>query len=169
VDGTRLRIRDSLGLILLLSLMAMQACSVAAKTNSSKSVASPSNTTSDLSGVWIGTSITSCFPLRLDGPWRCGARANIMLTLFRLGADRMGGFYASDTVQARRSVFEERGSVIEVSASGSTRVWMRVVMSDHSSCLFTSDLPHGDMEGSYLCFREGSSFERGRWAVRRSF
>jgi hypothetical protein len=168
MSGNRWRVHGALSLILILSLAPMQACGVAAPTNSGPLVASESPGKYDLSGVWTGISITGCTPLRMNGPWRCGARADIMLTFIREDTAAITGVFASDRGGAG-DAFQETGRIVEAPESGSTRLWLRVIMHDHSSCLFTSKLRREEMKGSYLCFREGISFERGRWAVRRSY
>jgi hypothetical protein len=157
-----------LRLILLLSLAPVQACSVAAPTNSSLPVSSESPGKYDLSGVWTGTSITGCTPLRLNGPWRCGARADIMLTFIRDDTAAIIGIYASDRSRAG-DAFQETGRIVEMPVSGSKRLWLRVIMRNHSTCLFSGNLRREQVEGSYICFHVETSFERGQWAVRRSY
>jgi len=168
MNGNRLRVHGVLSLILMLAVVPMQSCGVAAPSSSRPPVSSESLGKNDLSGVWTGTSITGCTPLRMNGPWRCGARADIMLTFISEDTEEILGIYASERDPAAHA-FEETGRIVEVFLSGYTRLWLRVAMSDHSTCLFTSNLRRVEMQGSYLCFREGISFERGRWAVRRSY
>src|ERR1700676_3011200 len=146
----------------------MQACSVATPTSFSPPIASESPEKYDLSGVWTGTSITGCSPLRMYGPWRCGARADLILTFIGKDSAAITGIYASDRSRGG-DAFQETGRIVEAPGSSSTRLWLRVIMRDHSTCLFTSNLRREEMAGSYLCFREGISFERGRWAVRRIY
>jgi hypothetical protein len=73
----------------------------AAPSSSSPPVSSESPGRYDLTGVWTGTSITGCTPLRMNGPWRCGARADLMLTFIREDTAEITGIYASD--RGRRS------------------------------------------------------------------
>lgn len=82
MSGNRLRIHGVLSLILMLALVPMQSCGVAAPSNSRPPVSSESFGKNDLSGVWTGTSITGCTPLRMNGPWRCGARADIIVDVY---------------------------------------------------------------------------------------
>ena len=137
---------------------------VLAKSGPSGSAASlGSGGQNSLAGVWIGTSIVGCTPLRMSGLRRCGARAAIMFTIVEERAGAITGFFASD-----RGALQESGRIIRVPVH-SRRLWLRVMMNDHSSCLFSSDLPRDAMRGAYLCFHDASSFERGFWAVRRSY
>ena len=168
MSGNRLRVREALSLIVILSLAPMQACSMASPTDSSPPVSSESPGKYDLSGVWAGTSITGCSPLRMYGPWRCGARADLILTFIGEDSAAITGIYASDRSRGG-DAFQETGRIVEAPESSSTRLWLRVIMRDHSTCLFTSNLRREEMAGSYLCFREGISFERGLWAVRRIY
>ena len=91
-----------------------------------------------------------------------------MLTFIREDSAAITGIYASDRGRGG-DAFQETGRIVEAPESSSTRLWLRVIMRDHSTCLFTSNLRREEMAGSYLCFREGISFERGRWAVRRIY
>lgn len=118
----------------------------------------------NLSGVWTGTSIVGCTPLRMGGPRRCGATANIMFTIVEERADAITGFYASDS-----GALEETGRIVVSAPLRSTRLWLRVMMNDHSSCIFNANLPRDAMKGAYLCFHDGSSLERGYWTARRSY
>jgi hypothetical protein len=165
MSGKGLRVHELLSLLLILSLVPMQACSVA---KSSPPVSSESFRQYDLSGVWTGTSITGCLPLRMDGPWRCGARADLMLTLIEEGSTTITGIFASNRVRGDEG-FQETGRVVGVRVRGSTMLWLRVIMRNYSSCLFSSNSQREEMEGNYICFPDGSSFERGQWAVRRSY
>ena len=97
----------ALSLILILALAPMQACGVAAPSNSSPPVSSES-LGYDLAGVWTGTSITGCKPSRMDGPWRCGARADLMLTLIEEDSTNITGIFASDRGRGDEG-FQETG------------------------------------------------------------
>jgi hypothetical protein len=165
MNGKRLRVHELLSLLLILSLAPMQACSVA---KSRPPVSSESLGQYDLSGVWTGTSITGCLPLRMGGPWRCGARADLTLTLIEEDSTTITGIIASDRGRGDEG-FQETGRIVGVRVRGSAMLWLRVTMSNYSSCLFSSNSQREEMEGDYICFRDGSSFERGQWAVRRTY
>jgi hypothetical protein len=118
MSGNRSRVH-ALSLILMLALAPMQACGVAAPGNSSPPVSSESPGQYDLTGVWTGTSITGCTPLRMNGPWRCGARADLMLTFIREDtATAITGIYASDRGRDG-DAFQETGRIVGVPVSGS--------------------------------------------------
>ena len=121
MSGNRSRVH-ALSLILILALAPIQACGVAAPGNSGPSVSSESLGQYDLAGVWTGTSITGCTPLRMYGPWRCGARADISLTLIREGSAAMTGIYASDRGE-EGDAFQETGRIVEAPESGARRLW----------------------------------------------
>jgi hypothetical protein len=72
------------------------------------------------------------------------------------------GVFESVRVNAG-SAFEQTGRLVEVPVKGAAGLWLRAIMRDHSSCLFNSNLPGREMEGSYLCFHNTTSAERGRW------
>ena len=58
---------------------------------------------------------------------------------------------------------------MKVSESGPARLWLRLMMRDHSTCLFTRHWRGDEMEGTYMCFHGGSSFDRGKWTVQKSY
>ena len=165
--GNRFGLYGALRMIALL-LFAPSACALAVPINSAPPRLSKAPGGHDLYGVWTGASITSCTPLRMDGPWRCGAKADITLTFIQEGTAGITGVYASDRDVAGNAS-EEGGSIVETTVKSPARLWLRVLMRDHSSCLFSSNLPENEMAGGYLCFHGGTSFERGRWWARRAY
>jgi hypothetical protein len=154
--------------LLLFVLFTPIACNLAAPTNLNPRVSSKSPAQYDLSGVWAGISMTSCTPLRMTGPLRCGSKANIKLTFIQKRTATITGVYASVRPNAGYA-FEQTGRIVELRVKGATRLWLRVTMRDHSSCLFNSNFPGVEMEGSYLCFHNATSAERGHWKVWRSY
>jgi len=167
MGGNRFRVHRVLRLILILTLVPLQACALAAVTNSHP-VSPEAETNYDLSGVWTGTSITGCTPLRTNGPWRCGAIADIMLTFVREDSAAMLGIFASERGRAG-DAFAETGRIVGMPASGSQSLYFRVAIGNHANCVFNANLQGEEMAGSYICFREGISFERGRWAAQHSY
>lgn len=145
-----------------LCLLLAHGCAIAGSSREDASAGLQSGN-ANLAGVWTGTSIIACTPLRMGGPLRCGATANIMFTIVEERADAITGFYASDS-----GAVEETGRIIKLPVR-SARLWLRVMMNDHSSCIFSTSLPRDAMRGAYLCFHNGASFERGYWEVRRSY
>ena len=154
--------------LLLFVLFAPVSCNLTAATNCTRRASSTSTTQYALSGVWAGISIVSCRPYRMTGPWRFGSRAHIKLTLIQTPAAVITGAYASVRTSTG-SAFEQTGRIVEVHVKGATRLWLRVILRDHSSCLFNSNLPDVEMRGSYLCFPNTTSAERGHWEVWRSY
>jgi hypothetical protein len=167
MSGDRFGVDQALRLILILSLAPLQACALAAPPNS-RPVSSEAQRNYDLSGVWTGTSITGCTPLRTNGPWRCGARADIMLTFVWEDCAPMLGIFASDRCRAG-DAFQETGRIVNMRMSGPMSLGFRVAMGNHANCVFDANLQAEEMAGSYICFREGISFERGRWAAQHSY
>ena len=166
MSGNAFHFCRALKVLSILLLVLMQACALAR--SKSPHASSQTQTDYDLSGVWTGTSITGCTPLRSNGPWRCGARADIMLTFVREDSAAMLGIFASDRGRAG-DAFAEAGRIVDMPASVSQSLYFRVAIGNHASCVFNANLWGDEMGGSYICFREGMSFERGRWAVQRSY
>jgi hypothetical protein len=159
-------IHGAFRLLLFLSLAPI-ACNLTATTKVSPPDSFKSSAEYDLSGVWTGISISSCTSLRMTGPGRCGTRTYIKLTFIKETAT-MTGIYASIRGGAGNA-FEQTGRIVEMPGQRATRLWLRVIMRDHSSCLFNSNLPREEMAGSYFCFHNMTSAEQGRWAVQRSY
>jgi hypothetical protein len=137
--------------LLLFVLFTPVACNLVAATNRNPRASSKSPAQYDLSGVWAGSSITSCTPFRMTGPLRCGSKADIKLTLIQKPAATITGVYASVRPTAGNA-FEQTGRIVDVRVNGATSLWLRVPIRDHSSCLFNSNFSGEEMEGSYLCF-----------------
>jgi len=167
MGGNLFSVHRALQLILILTLAPVQACALAAPAGSGP-VFARSSKNYDLSGVWTGTSITGCTPPRANGPWRCGARADIMLTFVREDSAPMLGIFAADRGRAG-DAFAETGRIVDMRITGPVSLGFRVAMSNHANCSFNANLQGGEMGGSYICFREGMSFERGRWMAQRSY
>ena len=169
MGGNRFRVDGVLRLILILSLAPMQACALAAPTNSSTPISSETRGKYDLSGVWTGTSITRLHatPNEWTVALRCESRHYVDVYSGRHRGDNRCLRVRPQSIGG--DAFQETGRIVEVPVNGSTRLWLRVAMLNHSSCLFNGNFQYKQMEGSYICFREESSFERGQWAVRRSY
>jgi hypothetical protein len=80
----------------------------------------------------------------------------------------MTGFYSSFRGSAG-NIFEQTGRIFEMPIESATGLWLRVIMRDHSSCLFNSNLPGEEIRGSYFCFNNSTSTELGHWAGRRIY
>jgi hypothetical protein len=49
------------------------------------------------------------------------------------------------------------------------RLWLRVMLRDGSSCLFTSRLARSRLGGGYECLQGAGLIEQGSWWVERSY
>ena len=80
----------------------------------------------------------------------------------------MTGFYSSEagTVGCRDRL--ENGAIATVEMNGK-RLWFRVMLSDGSSCLFTSKLERDRMAGGYECLQGAALVEEGWWWIERSY
>jgi hypothetical protein len=87
----------------------------------------------------------------MTGPWRCGLKADIKLTLILETGAAITGVFASVRVNGG-SAFEQTGRIVELPVEGATRLWLRVIMRDHSSCLFNSNLPGVENGGKLFVF-----------------
>jgi hypothetical protein len=120
-------------------------------------------------GLWDGTSTSSCMPLQPDAR-RCNAVVKITLQMFQQGSTLTGHYTcAIGTMVCRDS--NSSGTI----ADGKVRegsVALRVMMPDGSSCLFNgrpSQDKQNKLRGTYFCMQGGGYVEQGRFEVERSY
>jgi hypothetical protein len=122
------------------------------------------------SGLWEGTSTSSCMPLQPDA-MRCNAVVNITLQMFQQGSALTGHYTCTTGTMVCRDS-NSTGTIADgrVRAAG---VDMRVMMPDGSSCLFngrsSADSSQNKLIGSYFCMQGGGYIEQGRFQVERSY
>jgi hypothetical protein len=126
--------------------------------------ASESSSLDDLTGVWKGGSL--CRWSRVDTSCRGGV--NITFTLFPAVRSKMTGSYSCENgiVGCRNRL--ESGTIATVEMNGK-RLWLRVMLGDGSSCLFTSRFGRDKMAGGYECLQGAGLVEQGRWWIERSY
>jgi hypothetical protein len=117
-----------------------------------------------LIGVWKGGSLCRW------GRIGTGSRraVNITFTLFPAVRSKMTGFYSCEngTIGCRNRL--ENGTIATVEMNGK-RLWLRVMLGDGSSCLFTSRFGHDRMAGGYECLQGAGLVEQGRCWIERSY
>jgi len=125
---------------------------------------SESSSLDDLIGVWKGGSL--CRWSRVGTSCRGGV--NIAFTLFPAVRSKMTGFYSCEngTVGCRNRL--ESGTIATVEMNGK-RLWLRVMLGDGSSCLFTSRFGRDRMAGGYECLQGAGLVEQGQWWIERSY
>jgi hypothetical protein len=125
---------------------------------------SESSSLDDLIGVWKGGSL--CRWGRIGTS--CRGAVNIAFTLFPAVRSKMTGFYSCEngTVGCRNRL--ESGVIATVEMNGK-RLWLRVMLGDGSSCLFTSRFGRDRMAGGYECLQGAGLVEQGRWWIERSY
>jgi hypothetical protein len=125
---------------------------------------SESSSLDDLIGVWRGGSI--CRWSRIGTS--CRGAVNIAFTLFPGGRSKMRGFYNCTTGAVRCRNRLENGSIGYIAING-RRLWLRVMLGDGSSCLFTSRFGQGRMAGGYECLQGAGLVEQGHWWIERIY
>jgi hypothetical protein len=125
---------------------------------------SESSSLDDLIGVWKGGSL--CRWRRIGAG--CRGAVNIAFTLFPAVRSKITGFYSCEagTVGCRYGL--ENGAIATVEMNG-RRLWLRVMLGDGSSCLFTSRVGRDRMAGGYECLQGAGLVEQGQWWVERSY
>src|SRR6266446_6949609 len=155
-------------LFLVLTLIAASwGCTTAINPKSSPSELSEGSSDSslnDLIGVWKGGSL--CRSGRIGTS--CRGAVNIAFTLFRAVRSKMTGFYSCETGTVRCRNGLESGEIATIEMNGK-RLWLRVILGDGSSCLFTSRFGRDRMAGGYECLQGAAIVEQGHWWIERSY
>jgi hypothetical protein len=117
-----------------------------------------------LTGVWRGWS--ACRSGRSG--FNCRGTRNITFSILPMPPSRMKGVYrcAAGTVSCRNRL--EIGKIARLDING-RRLWLRVMLGDGSSCLFTSRLASARLGGGYECLQGAALIEQGSWWVERSY
>lgn len=117
-----------------------------------------------LTGVWESGS--ACRLGRYSS--NCRGIRNIGFTFVAFEGSSAAGFYrcATGTVSCRNRL--EAGAIARTDVNGK-RLWLRVMLGDGSSCLFTSIFGHDKLAGGYECLQGAALVEQGRWWAERSY
>jgi hypothetical protein len=123
-----------------------------------------SSSLDDLIGVWKGGSL--CRWSRISSS--CRGAVNIAFTLFPATRSKVTGFYTCETgtVSCRNGL--QNGPIANIEVNGK-RIWLRVMLGDGSSCLFTSRSGLDRMAGGYECLQGAGLVEQGHWWIERSY
>jgi hypothetical protein len=84
------------------------------------------------------------------------------------GSVEDAGFYSCTTGTVRCRNRLENGAIPYIEING-RRLWLRVMLADGSSCLFTSRYGRGKMAGGYECLQGAGLVEQGQWWIERSY
>jgi len=128
------------------------------------SESSDSSSIYDLIGVWKGGSL--CRWSRIGTS--CRGAVNIAFTLLPAVRSKMTGFYSCETSSVGCRHRLDHGAITTVEIDGK-RPWLRVMLDDGSSCLFTSRFRHDRMAGGYECLQGALLVEQGQWWVELSY
>jgi hypothetical protein len=150
--------------ILVLSLLAVQACAVAER-KEAFSGGSRKAPGSDITGLWEGTAVNGCGFVQMERT-RCHAVVNIALTMTQQGS-MVGGSYkcSMGTMMCRK--LNDAG-VIAYGAVREGGLSLRVMLPDGSSCIFQGKWGER-MGGGYICLQGAAIVERGQWEVERIY
>ena len=152
--------------ILVLFLVAAQACSVAAQKEAFSGTSSRTAPGSDVTGLWEGSAVNECGYMQMERT-RCHAVVNIALTMTQQGSTVKGSYKCSTGTMMCRKLNDTGeiayGTVREGSLS------LRVMLSDGSSCIFQGKRSGGRIGGNYICLQGGAIVDRGQWEVERIY
>jgi hypothetical protein len=161
----------------LLTVVLMLGCASSTQTGTSYSSTpppTPAATAADAAkprehvmGVWDGTTLASCDSmLRFEN--RCNAQQKVTITLLEGKDSKLGGYYKCAYGNQNCYNLNETGKVVDATLNGS-RVSMRVIMRDGTTCRFSGLDKGGDINGGYACYSGGSVLEQGSWRARHSY
>lgn len=152
--------------ILVLFLVAAQACSVAAQKEAFSGSSYRTAPGSDVTGLWEGTAVNECGYMQMERT-RCHAVVNIALTMTQQDSTVKGSYKCSTGTMMCRKLNDTGeiayGAVREGSLS------LRVMLSDGSSCIFQGKHSGGRIGGNYICLQGGAIVDRGQWEVERIY
>jgi len=152
--------------ILVLFLLAAQACAVAAQKEAFLGSSYRTAQGSGVTGLWEGTAVNECGYLQMERT-RCHAVVNIALTMAQQSSTVKGSYKCSTGTMMCRKLNDTGeiayGAVREGSLS------LRVMLSDGSSCIFQGKRSGGRIGGNYICLQGGAIVDRGQWQVERIY
>jgi len=150
--------------ILVLFLLAAQACAVAAQKEAFSGSSSRTAPGSDVTGLWEGTAVNGCGFVQMERT-RCHAVVNIALTMTQQGST-VGGSYKCSTGTMMQ--LNDTGEIV-YGAVREGGLSLRVMLPDGSSCIFQSKRSAERMGGNYVCLQGAAIVERGQWEVERIY
>jgi hypothetical protein len=105
--------------------------------------------------------------MTLTAATRCGARQKVTLTLLE-GASGITGYYRCAYLNSNCYDMNETGKIVDVNLDRS-RMTVRVMMPDVTSCLYTGLITGNNLNGGYSCYGGGALIENGSWRAQRSY
>jgi hypothetical protein len=129
--------------------------------------ASTSDAQSGFAGVWQGTTLASCAAFA-HLPSRCNAEQVVTITLLPGPKGKLTGRYTCAYGNMDCFHMNDTGRVMDVSLAG-TRMNVRVIMPDATSCIYTGMNVNETINGGYSCYQGGGLIEEGSWRARRSY
>jgi len=118
-----------------------------------------------MAGVWQGRSVCELNP---HYGMSCLGFRNISFTFVQTNGSGKAGFYRCRTGTAECRNRLGRGTIARIDMLG-TRVWLRVMLGDGSSCLFSSRPRPRQMVGGYECTSGAAMVEEGWWRADRIY
>ncbi|HVA40907.1 MAG TPA: hypothetical protein VNF49_09595 [Candidatus Binataceae bacterium] len=117
-------------------------------------------------GVWEGTTLVTNCPVSL--PSRCNAQQRVSLTVLEGDNSKLAGYYKCAYGNMTCYNLNDSGKIIDGSLRGS-RLTLRVMMPDGTSCVFTGSVAADAVVGGYSCYTGGSLLEQGSWRAKHLY
>jgi hypothetical protein len=122
---------------------------------------------SGIAGVWQGSTLADCGVIS-SFPSRCNAEQKVTITLVQGPNSKITGRYSCSYGNMDCYHANDTGRVAGVSMSG-TRMNVRVIMPDATSCIFSGRNLEQTINGGYSCYDGGTLIEQGSWRAQRSY
>lgn len=139
------------------------ASAAAAQSPAPASAASGSD--ADILGVYQGTTRAYCIHTI---PSRCNAVQDVTITLTQDGDSKIRGSYRCAYGNMVCYNLNQTGKVMKATVNGS-RLMIRVLMPDGTSCIFSGPNNDGNINGGYSCYTGGSLLEQGVWRAKKAY
>lgn len=117
-------------------------------------------------GVWEGTTLVTNCPVSL--PSRCNAQQRVSLTVIEGDKAKLTGYYKCAYGNMTCYNLNESGKIIDGSLRDS-RLTLRVLMPDGTSCFFSGNVAADAVVGGYSCYVGGSLLEQGSWQAKHLY
>jgi hypothetical protein len=118
-------------------------------------------------GVWQGMTLSTCAAFSYL-PSRCNAQQKVTITLLQGPGGKLTGRYTCAYGNMDCYDANYTGKVIDVSRDRS-RLSVRVIMPDATSCIYTGLDVNQTINGGYTCYQGGGLIEQGSWQAHRSY
>lgn len=137
-------------------------------TDTAETVSNPlARSESGIAGVWQGSTLADC-GVNSSFTSRCNAEQKVTITLVQGPNSKITGRYFCSYGNMDCYHANDTGRVAGVSING-TRMNVRVIMPDGTSCIFSGRDLEQTINGGHSCYQGAALIEQGSWRAQRSY